>query len=122
MGFIYEPVDRTGMCNTRLHHVGVMYTTYIGCMVIIMGFIIGRVLKERLGFRTSFVFSTANAALFLATGILLTADKADLTKDHFFHPSRYLLNMMTLSIILTFVNAIVFVVDAIITFKRQQDF
>ncbi|KAF5283603.1 hypothetical protein FQR65_LT13809 [Abscondita terminalis] len=122
LGLIFDPVHIVGMGNTQLHHVGIMYTSYTGCMVIILGFIIGRCLKEKLGYKTSFIFSCANAALFLTTGVLLTADRSELTKDHFFHPSRYLLNMMTASIVLTFVNSGVFVADAIMTFVKQQDF
>ncbi|XP_031352964.1 uncharacterized protein LOC116177923 [Photinus pyralis] len=122
LGLIYEPVDTVGMGNTRLHHIGVMYTAYTGSMVIIFGILIGRCLRDQLGYRTSFVFSCSSAALFLTTGVLLTADRAELTKDHFFHPSRYLLNMMTAAVVLTFVNCVVFAADAVVTFIRRQDF
>lgn len=122
VGFIFDPVQTTGMGKSHLHHVGIMYTAYAGSMVIILCLFISKILKDRVGYKTSFVFSMVNAALYLTTGILFTADKSDLTKDHFFHPSRYLLNMLTISLVTTFLNVLVFIVDAIVTFKRQEDF
>lgn len=100
-----------------------MYTAFAGNVVTNGVLIAGRyLLKDNLGYRTSFAFSTVGAVLFLATGILLSADRSGFTKDYFFHPSWHLLHMMTACILLAFVNSIVFAVDAAFTFKRQADF
>lgn len=122
IGFVYEPLEKTAMKEDNFGIIGLMFTTYAGSMAIIGVLLLGRVLKDRLGFKTSFIFSVTNSALFFTTGVLLNTIKGSLTKNEFYHPRRYLLNMMVTSIVVAFLNGIVFFVDAAVTFKFRKDF
>lgn len=121
MGFAYDPVQVTGLGKSQLHHVGVMYTAFTGYMLINGVLLLTRAFGDKIPYRLSAIFSLAGCAMFLVTGILLIADKSSLTKQYNYQPSMYLLHMLTTSIIFAFVNAAVFMVDAIITFKKKED-
>lgn len=122
MGFVYEPVERIGLGKSQLHHVGIMYTTYTGYMLIIGAMLLGRALGDRIGYRTATVLSIAGSILFLVTGTVLTADRTNMSKREGFHPHIYLLQMLTTSIVFSFLNFVVFTIDGVLTFIRRQDF
>lgn len=122
MGLIYDPAKVTGLGKSHLHHVGVMYTAYTGFMLINGVLIIGRAIQDRLCYRTSAIFSAAGCIMFLVTAILLISDRSYLTKNYFYHPEMYLMEMLTTSTIFAFLNAIIFLVDSILTFKKKEDF
>lgn len=122
MGFIYDPAKTTGLGQTHMDHVGVMYTAYTGFMLINTILLISRCLKDRIPYKTATMFSVSGSCIFLITGILLLVGRAQLFRHYFYHPQMYLLTMMTTSIIFAFVNAAVFAVDAVFTFRRQEDF
>lgn len=122
MGFIYEPANTVGLGKSHMHHVGIMYTAYTGYMLINCVFLVSRAIGDRIPFKTASLFALNGAALFLITAILLTVNRSYIVNRHFFHPQIYLLNMFTTSIIFAFLNVIVFALDAILTFRRQEDF
>ncbi|XP_074036031.1 uncharacterized protein [Leptinotarsa decemlineata] len=122
MGFIYDPASTAGLGKSHMLHVGVMYTSYTGYMVINCVLILGRMLGDKIPFRTVSLFAVTGSALFLITCILLTVDRLYLMKHYFYHPNMYLLTMMTTSIIFAFINVVVFAVDAMFTFVRKEDF
>lgn len=122
MGFIYDPAKTTGLGKSHMHHIGIMYTAYTGFMLINTLMIISRTIHDRIPYRTASLIALSGSTLFLITGILLIVDRADLMKHNFYHPEMYLLTMLTTSIIFAFFNVILFAIDAVFTFRRQEDF
>jgi hypothetical protein len=119
MGFIYEPAYEIEL-GEHLHHVGIMYTAYIGFILINTLLLISRVIGDRIPYLTVVLFALNGAGLFLITGILLLIDRKKLTRG-VFHPKLYLLTMMTISVSFAFANVVVFIVEAFFTYKRRQD-
>lgn len=122
MGFLYDPVKITGLGKSHLHHVGVCYAAYCGYMVVNGVLLIGRAIQDRLAYRTSAIFSLMGCILFLVSAILLMSDRSYLTRHQLFHPQLYLLEMLTTTTVFAFLNSVVFLTDAILTFKRKEDF
>lgn len=118
--FAYEPTQMTGLGKSHLHHVGIMYTAYAGNLLINGVLLVSRFVGDRLPYRTSVVFSVSGAAMFLVTAILLITDRSYLTRNRIFHPKAYLLEMLTISTICALVNVVIFISDAIITFRSRK--
>ncbi|CAG9859059.1 unnamed protein product [Phyllotreta striolata] len=122
MAFIHDPAETSGMGKSHMVHIGIMYTSYTGYMVINCVLIIGRSLGDKIPYKTTSLFSVVGAALFLITCILLTVDRFSLMKHYFYHPNMHLLTMMTTSIVFAFINVVILTIDAMFTFVRKEDF
>lgn len=118
--FVCEPAKVTGLGSSHMHHIGIMYTAYTGYILIISVLLLGRYMGDRLPYKTSMIFSVCGASIFLITATLLISTRSHLTRMHIFHPNAYLMVMLMTSIIIAFINAIVFVIDAVLTFRRQE--
>jgi hypothetical protein len=110
-----------GTGKSELHHVGIMYTAYTGYILIILTFLLSYYLGETIPFRTSALFSISAAGLFLTTGVLLIVDRSAYMK-RYGSPTTSYLSMLLVSVTFAFLNAAVFTVDAVFTFRTQEDF
>ncbi|XP_018580356.1 uncharacterized protein LOC108918002 isoform X2 [Anoplophora glabripennis] len=123
MGLIYEPLTRTIFTRILMHHIGVMYTSYTGYMVINCVLLVSKALGDKIPYRTVALFAIIGSALFLITGVVLAVDKVKISKDNFFDPNVHLGIMMTISILFCFFNVLIFFVDAVLMmFVRKESF
>lgn len=122
IGLIYDPTKNTRLGQPHMHHIAIVFTTFCGQIMIILVQLLSRLFGDHMPFKTSTLFSVAGAVMHLITGTILVADRAILGRNYFFHPQGYLMEMLTIATVVAFANGVVFVVDAVLTFRRQQDF
>jgi len=121
LGFFFEPAQVTGLGKSELHHVGLVYTAF-SFIFINMVLLLGKILGESFPFKTSTILSASGSALYLISGILLVVDRSDLMKRYIFHPHGYLMVMLTTATFFAFLNSLVFALDAILGYKRKENF
>ncbi|XP_018580355.1 uncharacterized protein LOC108918002 isoform X1 [Anoplophora glabripennis] len=129
MGLIYEPLTRTIFTRILMHHIGVMYTSYTGYMVINCVLLVSKALGDKIPYRTVALFAIIGSALFLITGMLLIVDTNDFIRDatrperdYSDYDESSLKTLFKISAGFAFLNALLFAADAAVTFKLQDDF
>lgn len=122
VGLVYDPTKNTRLGQPHMHHIAIVFTTFCGQIMIILVQLVSRLFGDHMPFKTSTLFSVAGAVMHIVTGTILVADRAILGRNYFFHPQGYLMEMLTIATVVAFANGVVFVVDAVLTFRRQQDF
>lgn len=118
---MYEPIKITNLGKTHLHHVSLIYGTFIGFTIINSVFIFSRLLRDRIPVKTSILYSITAAVLFAITGILMIADKRQLTKHAYFYPHLHLIEMLIISATFSLLNAVIFIIDTVLTYKYAPD-
>lgn len=118
---VIDPLKSANVGSRYLHHISLIFATYIGYMLIITLFLLGRIFQDRLPYKTSAIFSLVGAALFLTTGCVIFSEKDYLSRNNFFHPNMYMFNMLITSGVFAIVNFAVFVIDAILTIRFQNE-
>ncbi|XP_022900324.2 uncharacterized protein [Onthophagus taurus] len=121
IGLIYEPLQNQDIIKGHLHHLGVIYTSFSGYLLIMCVMFTSFLFNEAIGYKTSTMFSICAACLNIITAILIFTDK-DHFKSRIFHPNMYLLPLLIGCSVCAFVNGIVYFVDAVFTFKYKRDF
>lgn len=99
-----------------------MYTAYTGYILINLSLLTSSYLGDTIPYKTSSLFSITAAALFLVTGVLLIVDRSTYMSHYEAPGDRPQLVMILVSGILALANAVVFIIDAVLTFRRQEDF
>lgn len=104
-----------------LSQVAVIYTTYSTSLLTISTILLGYILGEKFPVKTYVIFCFVGAALFCATGGLLTKQSVQ-QRNPVFHPSDQNLQMLTASACLSFLNAIAKAVDGGLTILKCDEF
>ncbi|XP_030752111.1 uncharacterized protein LOC115879422 [Sitophilus oryzae] len=123
LGFFYQPAAKSA--NFAKHHleqVGLIFLTFIGYLLINAVFIVSKLIKDRIPFRTSATFSLLAAILNFIAGIVLIVDRRNKFQGIYYEPQMYLLGMLTGSTILCFVNSAVYGLDGVYTFLLKKDY
>lgn len=61
------------------------------------------------------------SGLSMASGTVILADRTHFTNNLIFHPNKWYMDMMCASGIFAIINSLVFAIDAILTFRLQND-
>lgn len=114
-----EEIYRKG--KIPFHHVILAYSTFVSYIIISLLIILGRVMNEPLGLRSSILYTIVGAGLFFVTSVLLFVDKPTL-EDVIRYPRDYVRNMWVASAAFALINALVFIGDTVYAFMRRDDY
>lgn len=117
----YEPFSEIGIGKVQLHHVAVLYTASTGYILIGLIMVAARLMGDKIQYRTNALFSAIAAVLFFITGVLVAKDKSD-NSNKLFHAQFYLLQMLVATAAFSFINSVVFIIDAAVTLWKNLDF
>lgn len=121
VGVEFEPFSEIGVGKVQLHHVAVMYTAFTGYIVINLITIAARLMGDKIPYKTNAIFAIIASVLFFITGVLVAKDKSD-HSNKLFHAQFYLLQMLAATSAFSFINSVVFAIDAALTFLKKIDF
>lgn len=122
MGFAYEAFNGTEIVTTYLHYIGLTYTTFMGYTLIICVMLLARIIKDRVPYKTSAIYSFVGTCLFVVTGILLLSSKSYLIRSNMYYHRYYQFNMLASAAYLSLASAAVFLADACLIVIRKMDF
>ncbi|XP_045475997.1 uncharacterized protein LOC123681760 isoform X2 [Harmonia axyridis] len=120
--FVYDAVKISGLGSSHMNHVGIMFTSYSGFLMINILLIINRFYGERMPYKSAAIYALLGSALFMITGILLIVCRTFLMKHYGYSSEMSLMTNLTVSLFFAFVNCMVFAADSVYTFKRMDDF
>ncbi|XP_030759629.1 uncharacterized protein LOC115885027 [Sitophilus oryzae] len=124
LGFIMEPAKKGDMAKIHLDHFCVIFTTFIGYLVISAVFLFARIIGDKIPYKTVFIFSVTASCLFFISGILLAIDRKRryFYDDTFYEPRMYILNFIVVSTFFSFLACVVFVVESVYIWKLGEEF
>ncbi|KAF7281537.1 hypothetical protein GWI33_004572 [Rhynchophorus ferrugineus] len=124
LGSVMEPAKRGNLAKIHLDHFAVIFTTFVGYLVIISVCLFAKIIGDKIPYRTLFTFSSIASCLFFITGVLLAVDRKRryFHDDIFYEPRAYLLNLMVTSSVFAFFGSAVFTVEAVYIWKYREDF
>ncbi|KAF7274086.1 uncharacterized protein LOC143195875 [Rhynchophorus ferrugineus] len=123
LGLFYQPASKSA--NFTKHHleqVGLLFLTFSGYLVINAVFIISRLIKDRIPFRTISLFSIIAAVLNFVAALLLIVDKKNKFQAMYYEPQMHLIGVLTSATVLCFVNTVVYGLDGVYTFLLKKDY
>ncbi|CAG9765823.1 unnamed protein product [Ceutorhynchus assimilis] len=120
IGLIMEPVKKSDTARVPLHHLALIFPTFIGYLLIVLLCLLAKILGDKIPYRTGFIFSVVASCLFFVSGILLAVDRRKPFMD--FQPLPYVFKLLASSAAFSFVTAIIFSVEAVYVWKFREDF
>ncbi|CAG9584863.1 unnamed protein product [Danaus chrysippus] len=121
IGLMVGALNSHQLANIDHRHIALIYSTYSGFIIIVGVLIIARLLGESAGWRTSLGFSIIGAILFTATAAVIFYDWH---RSYYANvrPNKQFYDLVISSGVFSIINAVVFIVHAFLTFKKEADY
>ncbi|XP_053975165.1 uncharacterized protein LOC128874411 [Hylaeus volcanicus] len=108
----------------KLDDAAIIYTTIAGYIIINSLFIICHFLGDRIPKRTLIMFASVGALLHIVAGSVIVYNWRKIVGPYYsnneFYPSKQYMDMFISAAVFTFVNALVFIVEVILTIRYSS--
>ncbi|KAL4708709.1 hypothetical protein ACJJTC_017388 [Scirpophaga incertulas] len=117
VGALYSPQ----VVEKNIQHIAVIYSAYSSFIIITGVLIIVRLLGESTGWRTSIGFSLIGAIMFTAAAAVIFYDWH---RSYYANqrPNKQAYDLLITSGVFSVINAVVFLIHAFFTFRKEADY
>ncbi|CAH0397763.1 unnamed protein product [Chilo suppressalis] len=117
VGALYSPQ----VVERNIQHIAVIYSAYSSFIIITGVLIIARLLGESAGWRTSIGFSVIGAIMFTAAAAVIFYDWH---RSYYANqrPNKQAYDLLITSGVFGIINAVVFLVHAFLTFRKEAEY
>ncbi|XP_028033313.1 uncharacterized protein LOC114245364 [Bombyx mandarina] len=121
IGLIVSPLYSQHVVQSDLRHIALIYSAYSSFIIITSVLIIARLFGETVGWRTSMAFSILGAIMFTAAAAVIFYDWH---KSYYanLRPNKQTYDLLISSGVFAVINVLVFIIHAVLTFRKEADY